>query len=158
MRGALPGAVAPRPIGKVVKMSVVMLFLHLFGLMLGAAGGIASRLVMRRAAGLPEEQAAPLRALGPALANLSAVGVGLLWLTGLALVWLRGGSAGLPMAFWIKMAFVAALTLAIGLIHHAYADIRRGDKAAAARLPVLGVIAGLSSVLAVLFAVIAFSG
>jgi len=50
-----------------------------------------------------------------------------------------------------------ALTALVGLIHLTYADIRKGNTAAATRLPKLGPLAGLSSLLAVLFAVYAFT-
>lgn len=140
-------------------MTQTLAFLHYLGLMLGAAGGFASSVIMRRAAGLPPDEARPLRELGPVLANMSAAGLALLWLTGLALLWLAwGGPGDMSVWFWVKMAFVVALTLVIGLIHHAYADIRRGNTAAAARLPLLGPLAGVCSILAVLFAVIAFNG
>jgi hypothetical protein len=39
-----------------------------------------------------------------------------------------------------------------------YAEVRRGNLAAAARLPKLGPVAGASSLLAVLLAVFTFSG
>jgi len=140
-------------------MHSVLVFLHLFGLMLGAAGGLSSSLIMRRAAAAPAEQAQVLRGLGPMLANVSAVGLVLLWLTGLILVWaVWDGPANLPGLFWVKMAFVIALTAAVGAIHATYAAIRRGEAARAALLPKLGPAAGLSSLLAVLFAVLSFTG
>jgi len=83
----------------------------------------------------------------------------ILWITGLALVWGKwGGFGSLPGMFWVKLAFVITLTVVIGLIHQAYAALRRGDASAAARLPKLGPAAGVSSVLAVLFGVLAFAG
>lgn len=140
-------------------MTQALVFLHLLGLMLGAAGGFASNLIMVRARAEPPEQARPMRALGPMLANMSGAGLVLLWLTGLALLWREwDGPADMPIWFWVKMAFVVALTLVLALIHHAYADIRRGNAAASARLPLLGPLAGFSTLLAVLFAVIAFTG
>ena len=45
----------------------------------------------------------------------------------------------------------------VGLIHMTYAEIRKGNVAVAARLPKLGPMAGISALLAVLFAVLAFS-
>jgi hypothetical protein len=81
-------------------MNDFILFLHFTGLMLGAAGGIASGALMRRAVGLPADQAATIRGLGPMLANISAAGVALLWLTGLILVWSKwDGFGSLPGMF-----------------------------------------------------------
>jgi hypothetical protein len=140
------------------RMNQILLFLHFLGLMLGATGGFASALIMRRATGLTPERARPLRELGPMLANVSAAGLALMWLSGLVLVWsLWDGPGSLPRLFWVKFLFVLSLTAAAVVIHMTYAEIRRGNPAAATRLPRLGPIAGSSSLLAVLFAVIAFS-
>ncbi len=48
------------------------------------------------------------------------------------------------------------LTAASIAVHMTYAEIRKGNVAAAARLPKLGPAAGLSALLAVFFAVFAF--
>jgi hypothetical protein len=135
----------------------ILLALHLFGLMLGAGGGFGSMTVMRIAAARPPEQAAVLRSLGPSLGRLSTVGLVLMLVTGPALVSLKyDGFANMPAMFWIKLVFVTTLTLAAIMIELTYAQIKRGNMAAAARLPMFGPVAGLSSVLAVLFAVLAF--
>lgn len=135
----------------------IILFFHLAGLMMGAGGGMGSMIVMRRAQAMPPEQAGPLRSVGPALARFSLIGLVLMWVTGLTLIFVKyPGFAGLPEFFWIKIIFVLSLTLAAVVIEMTYADIKRGNVAAAARLPRLGPVAGLSSLLAVLFAVLAF--
>jgi hypothetical protein len=92
--------------------------------MLGAAGGFASAVIMRRALVLPADEARVVRGLGPILAKMSATGVAILWVT--------------------------------GLIHMTYVEIRKGNVVLAARLPKLGPMAGVSALLAVLFAVVAF--
>jgi hypothetical protein len=138
-------------------MNETLLFLHFVGLMLGAAGGFASAVLMRRALVLPADEAKVVRALGPLLANVSALGLALLWVSGLLLVWVKwDGFASLPQLFWVKAIFILSLTLVIGLIHMTYGEIRKGNVAVAARLPKLGPLVGLSSLLAVLFAVLAF--
>ena len=139
-------------------MNEALLFLHFFGLMLGAAGGFASAIVMRRALTLPAEEAKVLRGLGPTLAKVSATGVAVLWVTGLIMVWSKwGGIESLPQMFWVKAIFILSLTVVVGLIHMTYGEIRKGNPAAAAKLPKLGPMAGISAVLAVLFAVLAFN-
>jgi uncharacterized membrane protein len=138
-------------------MNQILLFTHFLGLMLGATGGFGSALIMRRAAGLVPDAARPLRDLGPMLANVSVAGLALMWLSGLILTWsLWDGPGSLPRLFWVKFLFVLSLTGAAAAIHLTYGAIRRGDIGAAARLPRLGPIAGASSLLAVLFAVLAF--
>jgi hypothetical protein len=54
------------------------------------------------------------------------------------------------------MIFVATLTVASIGIEMTYAQIRKGDAKAAERLPMLGPMAGISSILAVVFAVLTF--
>ena len=44
-------------------MNAALLFLHLVGLMLGAAGGFASAVIMRRALVLPADEAKVVRGL-----------------------------------------------------------------------------------------------
>ncbi|HUQ37076.1 MAG TPA: hypothetical protein VM144_11930 [Aestuariivirga sp.] len=139
-------------------MNEALLFLHFVGLMLGAAGGFASAIIMRRALTIPADEAKVLRGLGPILSKVSATGVAVLWVTGLIMVWSKwGGLESLPQMFWVKAIFILSLTVMTGLIHMTYAEIRKGNPAAAARLPRFGPMAGVSALLAVLFAVLAFN-
>jgi hypothetical protein len=140
-------------------MNQLLMFVHFLGLMLGAAGGFASGIVMRRAQAVDAAAAATLRALGPILARVSLTGLVLMWASGLVMVWSRwGGPDALPRLFWLKFVFVLSLTAATVAIHLTYAAIRQGNTAAAARLPRLGPAAGVSALLAVLAAVYAFPG
>lgn len=130
-------------------MNEALLFLHFVGLMLGAAGGFASAMIMRRALTLPVDEAKVLRGLGPILSKVSATGVAVLWVTGLILVWSKwGGIGSLPDMFWVKAIFILSLTVMTALIHLTYAEIRKGNSAAAARLPKFGPMAGVSALLA----------
>ena len=139
-------------------MNAALLFLHFVGLMLGAAGGFASAVIMRRALVLPADEAKVVRGLGPILAKVSLTGLLLMWATGLVLVWSKwSGIGSMPDMFWVKAIFILTLTIVTGLIHMTYAEIRKGNVALAARLPKLGPMAGVSALLAVLFAVVAFN-
>ena len=139
-------------------MNDFILFLHFVGLMLGAAGGLSSSIIMRRALTMGPEQAQTIRSLGPLLANVAHIGVAVLWITGLILVWSKwNGPGSLPTLFWVKFVFVLTLTAASIFIHMTYAEIRKGNVAVASRLPKIGPVAGISALLAVLFATFAFS-
>ena len=139
-------------------MNGFILFLHFVGLMLGAAGGLSSSIIMRRALTMGPEQAQTIRSLGPLLANVAHIGVAVLWITGLILVWSKwNGPGSLPTLFWVKFVFVLTLTAASIFIHMTYAEIRKGNVAVASRLPKIGPVAGISALLAVLFATFAFS-
>lgn len=138
-------------------MNDFILFLHFFGLMLGAAGGLGSGVLMRRALAMPADEAKVVRGLGPLLANVAHIGVALLWVTGLILVWSKwDGFANLPQLFWVKAIFILSLTAVAVFVHITYAEIRKGNVAVASRLPKLGPMGGVSAILAVLFAVYTF--
>ena len=139
-------------------MNQFILFLHFVGLMMGAAGGFGSAVIMRRALALPADEAKVVRGLGPILANVATVGLSLLWVTGLILVWSKwDGFGSLPKLFWVKTVFILSLTVVQGLVLMTYAEIRKGNVALAARLPKLGPMGGISALLPVLFAALAFS-
>lgn len=135
----------------------ILLALHFIGLMMGAGGGFGSMISQGEAAKRPPEEMSVLRSLGPAMANFSAIGLVLMLITGVALVFASyGGFGALPVLFWVKLVFVTTLTVASLAVHFTYRQVKNGNAEAAKRLPVLGPIAGLSSILAVVFAVLAF--
>ncbi len=138
-------------------MTGFILFLHFFGLMLGAAGGFGSAIVLMRAQSAPAEQAQTLRALGPTLANVAGAGLLLLWITGIILVFTRGGAGQMPGLFWVKLFFVVVATVLLGLIHMTYAQMRRtGDASLARRLFIFGPGTSAAVLIAVLLAAYAF--
>ncbi len=132
-----------------------ILFLHLFGLMLGAAGAFGSLVVMMKARSAPADQAQALRTLGWPLAMMSGAGLAVLWATGILMIFFV--SPSLPGLFWAKIVFVVILTVLSGLIHKTYADIRRtGDTGLVQRLYALGPASAVILLLIVLLAVYAF--
>jgi hypothetical protein len=133
-----------------------LLIVHMIGLMMGAGGGLGSTVAMRYAAALPAEQQPVIRGLGPVLAKVSLAGLALLWLTGVGMVMILRAVDLYPWTFWAKMAFVATLTIATIGIEVTYGQIRKGNARAAARLPLLGPMAGISAILAVAFAMLTF--
>lgn len=136
----------------------VLLAVHFIGLMLGAGGGFGSATAAAHAKNLPPGEASVIKTLGPKLAKLSMIGLVLMYVTGIALLIVKyeGNLAVMPAMFWIKLVFVGTLTVAACLILFTYSQIRRGNTAVESRLPVLGPIAGMSSLAAVVFAVLAF--
>ena len=136
----------------------ILLFLHLVGLVIGAGPGIASAVIMHTAATATPDGAAALRKVPPILVNVSTAGIVLLWITGPIMVWsVYGGPGSLPWAFWVKIVFVLALTVVVIAMQVTLAQIRKtGNMALAARMPKLGPLAGLSALVVVFFAVVAF--
>lgn len=139
-------------------MDKALIFLHFTGLMAGAAGGLGSGIIMRKAMAMPDDQAKVVRSLGPLLNKVALIGLALLWATGLILVWSRwNGPSSLPGLFWVKFIFALALTAATALVYRTYGEIRSGNMAAAKNLPVIGQAGGVAALLAVLFAALTFS-
>jgi hypothetical protein len=134
-----------------------MLFLHLVGLTLGMASGWGNLVMGKLIADAQPGERPVLARFPPAIAKVGGVGLLLLWVTGFLLVfWKWNGFGGLPWQFHAKFTGVVLLTATIGVIHAHMAKARRGDMAAAKRLPVLGMTATLLSLTVVLFAVLAF--
>lgn len=135
-----------------------LLIVHFIGLMMGAGGGLGSTIAAAYANSIPPEQASVIRGLAPSLARLSTVGLVLMLVTGFSLiVWKYNGDvASMPIQFWVKMVFVTTLTIAVILIEMTHAQIKKGNFAAATRLPRIGPMAGMSAFLAVIFAVLTF--
>lgn len=135
-----------------------LLIFHFIGLMLGAGGGMGSAVAMGAANALPPEQAAPIRGIGPALVRMSLAGLVLMVGTGVALVVVKYSAdwGAMPTMFHVKLLFVLTLTIAAVAMEMVYARVKKGDEKAAGLLPKLGPVAGVSSLLAVVFAVLAF--
>ena len=126
--------------------------------MLAAGGGLGSTLAMGIALRLPPEQGNIIRSLGPNLAHMSSAGLVLMLFSGISLVVMKysGDLASMPPLFWAKMFFVITLTIAAVLIEMTYAQVKKGNTAAAVGLPRFGPMAGISSMLAVILAVLTF--
>ncbi|MEX0968808.1 MAG: hypothetical protein WD046_00030 [Paracoccaceae bacterium] len=129
--------------------------LHFIGLMLGGGAGFGLMVIapaLRRADAAGKAALMPLR---PKLANIGLAGIVLLWITGLAMVFMGGGIGFMGLWFWLKMlAAAGVLALAIfGLLMRRRAASGQVVPAYAMKI---GVLASPLSVLAVILAVLAF--
>jgi hypothetical protein len=139
-------------------MNAILLILHFIGLGLGTSGTVAGYVTARLAIESPQD--APVLGRVPQMVSrFSGTGLGLLWITGIIMVWTRwDGPASLPNLFWVKFVFVVAITIAFGLIEAALAQAKRGDPAGAQRkLTTSGPISSLLLLLIIVFAVLAFN-
>jgi len=137
-------------------MNDILIMLHFFGLGAGFTAAIANPLVARQLAASPAD-APVLIKLQPLLARTGQIGLGLLWITGLIMVWsIYGGPAGLPAEFWVKIGGVVAITVVVVMLDIWGRRARAGDQAARAQMPILGGISGVLLILIVVYAVWAF--
>jgi hypothetical protein len=134
-----------------------LVILHFIGLTMGLSTGFANMVMAGLIAKAAPNEKAVLGRFAPAMSRVGAVGLTLLWVTGIAIVLTRYGSfAILPRPFLVKLAAVVILTLLVGYIHVLMPRAARGDQAAAARIQTLGKMTGPFAVIAIIFAVITF--
>jgi hypothetical protein len=137
-------------------MADVLLIFHFIGLMLGAGGGLASTVAMGYANTVSEAKAKTIRGLGPVLAHMATAGLVVMLVSGVVLLLTKYSIGAMPAMFWMKMGFVVLLTIAAVSIEMTHGRVKAGDVKAAGLLASLGPMAGLSSLMAAIFAVLTF--
>jgi len=138
-------------------LNQLLLVLHFVGLGLGMTASFGSPAVGKLIEAAPEAEKRVLARVPAALSHLGGAGLLLLWATGLILTFTKwGGFGSLPWQFHVKLTGVVLLTGAVGMIHANQAKAKRGDAAAAARIPAIGTIATILTLVIVLFAVLTF--
>jgi hypothetical protein len=138
-------------------MNEALLMLHFVGFGMGVAAAAGNGTVMGQIAQAPGD-APVLSRLQPIFVRIGQIGVGLLWLTGLIMVWTRwGGPENLPSMFWVKFGCVIILTALVIYSSYLAARARAGDANARRQLPVVGPLNGVFLGLVIIFAVLAFN-
>jgi uncharacterized membrane protein len=137
----------------------LLLILHLFIIALGIGFTASNFINARLALGQSGDMAKGLGLHRRTIAQYGDWVIMLIWITGGLLLWQRGGMAGLPPAFHVKLLFVILLTVFHGLGRGTGEKMRREGSMTA--LPKLGmfILGGwLSAVAALVCAVLAFAG
>lgn len=138
-------------------LNPILFWLHLIALTLGGAAAFGIPAVGSRLAGATAESRPLLFGAIHTLSNLGKVAMAVLLITGPLMVWLKfGGTGGLSHWFWVKMALVVAMLVAIVIAGRATDKAQAGDVAALGRSKLAGQIASGCMVLVVLTAVITF--
>lgn len=136
----------------------ILLWLDLLGLAMGVGVGIAMSQVGPGLIAAHPNERGRLWPLQKFLTRAIATGLIVLLITGPLMLWLKfGGTADLGWPFSVKMFFVASTFVFFGLGRWAGARLERGDESAAKLMSISGPLTGISAVLAMLFAVIAFN-
>jgi uncharacterized membrane protein len=135
----------------------VVLILHFLGLAMGFSVSIGNIVVVNLMAKAAPGERAVLARFPPAISKVGHAGLGLLWATGLTMLYTRwNGLAGMPWQFHVKLTAVILLTLTVAYLTRLEKQVRRGDTAAAARIQTFGKVASASALVAVIFAVLTF--
>jgi uncharacterized membrane protein len=138
-------------------MNAALLILHIMVIALGTGMSFSNLVNTHLAQGKTGEMA---KGLGMQRMTISRIGdavIALIWLTGLLLLWLRGGVA--DPYFHAKLAFVVLLTISHGMARRTGGQMARaGNLALLPRLQLF--IAGVfvSALASILFAMLAFHG
>jgi hypothetical protein len=134
-----------------------LMVLHFLGLALGLSTGFANMVMAGLIAKAAPNEKAVLARFPPAMSRVGAIGLVLLWGSGIAIVLTRYGTFSiLPRPFIVKLSAVVLLTLIVGYIHVLMPRAQRGDAAAVARIQTLGKMTGPLALIAIIFAVITF--
>lgn len=144
-------------VGDMEVLTKVLLWLHFFGLTVGAGGGLGLSQTGPRLIKTGADGRALLWTLHDVFHRMAGAGLVVMVITGAGLAWTAfGGVNNMPAWFWVKIAFIAIALVAFGVNHRATARFRRGEERAARAMMISGPLTGLSVQLAVLSAVLAF--
>lgn len=136
----------------------VLLFLHFLGLALGFAVSFANMVMGRLISKAAPPEKAILGRFPPTMSKLGRIGLILLWVTGVALVYVKwGGFGALSWEFYAKVAAVVLLTITTEYIHWLEWLVHKGQMAAVARIEAAGKVATILALAALAFAVLAFN-
>ena len=135
----------------------VLLILHFVGLAMGLSVSFATAVMMGLVAKAAPNEKAVLGRFLPAMSRVGEVGLGLLWVTGVTMVFTKwGGFAALPWQFHVKLTAVVLLTVTVAYLKVQIRKAQAGDQSAMARIPRFGPLAALFALVAVVFAVLTF--
>lgn len=136
----------------------LLLALHLLAISFGVGIGFSSLVNMRVSRGQTGEAARGLALHRMAMRPYSDVFVAAIVVTGLLLLWMRGGTTGLPVWFHVKMAAVVVLVLGyVGVRLTVRQLMKTGDMSLVKRLSLLSHSNMTAAVVAIVCAVLAFS-
>ena len=138
-------------------LSQTVLILHFLGLAMGMSVSIANAVMLGVIARASPAERPVLARFPPAMSQVGKLGLGLLWVTGLIMVYTRwNGIGGMPWFFHVKLTAVVVLSAIVVYISRLEAQVRRGDAAASARMQAVGKVASACALVAVIFAVLTF--
>jgi len=140
-------------------MNDTLFVLHLLGFGAAVASSVGNFIILRMVAESPADRPV-LAKVPPRLARVGQSGLGLLWLTGLIMLWtMFGGPQNVPSTFWFssKIVFVIVVTVVVVMADITLKRIRAGNLALVRQLPIYGIVMAVLLLLVVICAVLAFN-
>ena len=145
------------------RVTQILLMLHFIGLAMGLATGFANIVMMGLIAKAAPAEKPVLGRFPPMMSKVGSMGLAILWITGLAMLFIKwGGFAGIsamaaPWAFHAKLTLVIILSGVVGYLQMLQKRVRNGDAAAMKTLQTVAKIPFLLALAIIVFAVIAFT-
>jgi hypothetical protein len=134
-----------------------LLILHFLGLAMGLSVSIGNIVMLNLITKAAPPEKAVLARFPPAISKVGRVGLGVLWVTGLAMFYVNGLSlSAIRWTFHVKLTAVVLLTILVIYITTLEKRIHRGDAAAAATIQTVGKLTSLCALTAIIFAVLTF--
>jgi len=140
-------------------MNDTLFVLHLLGFGAAVASSVGNLIILRMVAESPADRPV-LAKVPPRLARVGQSGLGLLWLTGLIMLWtMFGGPQNVPSTVWFssKIVFVIVVTVVVVMADITLKRIRAGNLALVRQLPIYGIVMAVLLLLVVICAVLAFN-
>jgi hypothetical protein len=140
----------------------ILLILHFLGLAMGLSASFGNMVMAGLIAKAAPAERPVLGRFPPAISRVAHMGLGLLWITGLTMLYTRwGGFANLgnmPWQFHLKLTLVVILSGLVGYLSALMRRVQKGDTAAMATIQKVGPLAFVLVLAIVTCAVFAFSG
>ena len=139
-------------------LSPILLMIHLFSMALGLGAGISIAIAAATIEDVASEAGKAVLGVVKKLQRVGRTAVVLLWLTGIAMLAISyPDPSALGVTFYLKIAAVIVLTVAIFYAGTLGPKVASGDAAARAMSKRLGMLGGLMSTTALILAVMTFS-
>ncbi|MBI5707326.1 MAG: hypothetical protein HZC36_10100 [Armatimonadetes bacterium] len=138
----------------VIKILVVM---HFIGMAMGYAVSIANIVMSVLMSRVEAMDRAILGKFPPMMSTVGTAGLGVLWVTGIALVFTKWqGFTMLPSTFWYKLGAVVCLTVTVAIIHRLQRLVRTQGPSALPKLQAAGKVATVFALVSLILAVFTF--
>lgn len=135
----------------------ILFWLHIVALVAGGSNSVVMPLIGGKLATAEGGTRQTLFSIGDQLAKIGKVSMAVLLVTGPLMLWLRfGGIGGMNGWFWLKMALIVVMLVAIVISGKALKQAEAGDMAAMARAERAGMVTALAFAGVLLAAVFAF--
>ena len=138
--------------------TAVLLWIHLVALVAGGSNTVVMPIIGAALPAVDKVTQLALFRIGFQMAIVGKVAAATLLISGPLLLWLKyGGLQGATPWFWIKMSLIVVMFAAIAFEERSFKKLASGDRAAAGKSKLGGMVATLAFLGVLLAAVLAFN-